>query len=704
MISRELNEVFQNAIDFAKEQKHEYLTIEHLFLSCINHPQGEEILTALQVDTKALKQELQQYILQNNYALPAPREPIETIALSRVLEKMMIHIQSSGKESATVGDFLVAIYSESETISEYLLAKYNINRVDILEVIAHTYETPKPQNTQEKKSALEQYCTHLNTVKHKIDPIIGRENEVERVFQILLRKKKNNPLLVGEAGVGKSAIVEGVVLQSDAYEVYSLDIAALMAGTKYRGEFEKRLKVVVDELKKIKNSVLFIDEIHTIVGSGATNGSSMDMSNLLKPALAKGEIKCIGATTYDEYRNYIQKDKALSRRFSKVDIKEPSYADTVKILEGIKPLYEAHHDIKYSENALKKAIDLSIKYIHDHFLPDKAIDIIDEAGAYYKSKNKKNINAKDIEKTVAKMLNLPEVKSDLEYLKNIESKLKQVIINQDDAIRELSNSIKKAHLHLNREKPIGSFIFVGPTGVGKTELSRRLAKLMDMHFLKFDMSEYMHSHTVSRLIGSPPGYVGYEEGGLLTEEIRKHPHSVVVFDEIEKADSSLINVFLQLLDNAKLTDNSGRVADFKNCIIIMTSNLGATSNESMGFISTQSKYENALKEFFSPEFINRVDAKITFNPLEFEHIKAIAKIELAKLEKNLNKVTIEVAEKALEHIATLGYDKNYGARELQRVIDEHIVTPLTDEVLFGKLKGGGKVNVDYDKVFIFTYA
>ena len=701
MISKELNQVFQSAIEFAKEHKHEYLTVEHLFLTCLEHKDGAAIFESLQVDIDALKKELLHYIMLHNSSLPATREPIETLTLSRVLEKMMVHIQSSGKESASVGDFLVALYGQEETITQYLFQKYNIERLDIIEVISHN-ELPKEQK-QSKKTALEQFCIHLNSIKEKIEPIIGREQEVARVFQVLQRKKKNNPLLVGEAGVGKSAIVEGVVYESDQYQIYSLDIAALMAGTKYRGEFEKRLKTVVTELQNIPDSVLFIDEIHTIVGSGATNGSSMDMSNLLKPALAKSQIKCIGATTYDEFRNHIQKDKALSRRFSKIDIKEPNYEDCVKILTGVKPLYEEHHGLKYSENALKKAIELSQKYIHDHFLPDKAIDIIDEAGAYYKQKQKQRINSKDIEKTVARILHLPEVKSDLEHLKDIEPTLKKQIINQDSAIATLTSAIKKSYLQLNRQKPIGSFIFVGPTGVGKTELSKHLASTLGMHFLKFDMSEYMHSHSLSRLIGSPPGYVGYEQGGLLTEEVRKHPHSVVLFDEIEKADGNLLNILLQLLDSATLTDNSGAIADFKNCIVIMTSNLGATDSESMGFANSGDRFDSALNEFFSPEFINRLDAKVSFNPLSLHDIEKITAIELQKIEKNLSKVTIKATKTALQQLAKLGYDKNYGARQLQRVIDTHIITPLTDEILFGKLKGGGSVTIGYRKDFTFTY-
>ncbi len=704
MISKELNEVFQSAIEFAKEYNHEYLTLEHLFLACLRHQQGVGIFESLQVDIESMKKELMHYVVAHNESLSAPKEPVETMALSRVLERMMIHIQSSGKENATVGDFIVAATSEEESISAYLLSKYAVDRLDILEVIAHDEPVVEvKEQKQEKKSPLEQFCTHLNKIKHKIDPIIGRESEVERVYQILERKKKNNPLLVGEAGVGKSAIVEGVVLQDDKYEIYSLDIAALMAGTKYRGEFEKRLKVVIEELKQIPNSVLFIDEIHTIVGSGATNGSSMDMSNLLKPALAKSEIKCIGATTYEEYRNYILKDKALSRRFSKVDIKEPGSGDTLKILTGLKPLYEKHHGVKYSQNALKQAIYLSKRYIHDHFLPDKAIDIIDEAGSLFKRKNKTHINSKDIEKVVAKMLNLTGIKSDKEHLKNLENHLKARIINQDDAIKVLTRAIKRSHLKLDREKPMGSFMFVGPTGVGKTELSKQLAKELDMHFLKFDMSEYMHSHTVSRLVGSPPGYVGYEEGGLLTEQIRKHPHSVVVFDEIEKADSSLINIFLQLLDSAQLTDNSGHVADFKNCIVIMTSNLGANDSEAMGFVGGESRYESALKEYFSPEFLNRIETQVVFNQLDAKDMEKITKLELHELEQKLKNVTIDITPAALRELAKMGYDKRYGARNLQRTVDEKIVTVLTDEILFGKLQKGGTVKIGYNKGLTFRY-
>jgi ATP-dependent Clp protease ATP-binding subunit ClpA len=711
MISKDLNEIFKEAVKYAKAHRHEYLTVEHVFLAALLSPQGEQILKAAGADVEQMKARINQHLLSSLRPLPegVTREPFETVALSRVIEQMIRHAQNADKKEASVGDLLASIFHEEHSFAVALMNSQGINRLSILEVIS---EPKSETGTKEPGSEyLSQYTVNLveRAKAGKIDPVIGRDQEIERVMQILCRRKKNNPVLVGEPGVGKTAIAEGLALEiaegnvpdmlADT-ELFALDIGALIAGTKYRGDFEKRLKGVLHELEERKNAVLFIDEIHNLVGAGATNGGSMDASNLLKPALANGSLKCIGATTFDEYRNFFEKDRALSRRFAKVDVSEPSFEDTLKILKGLKHKYETHHSVRFSEKALKTAIDLSIKYMHERFLPDKAIDIIDEVGASFrlKARKRRNVNEKDIEEAVSRMLNLPPARvtsDDLATLKNLEATLKSRVIGQDRAVEEVAAAIKRSRAGLGApNKPVGSFLFAGPTGVGKTALAIELANALGIHFERFDMSEYMEKHAVSRLIGAPPGYVGYEQGGQLTEAIRKHPHTVLLLDEIEKAHPDLIQVLLQVMDNAMLTDNTGNRADFKNVIIIMTSNVGATEANVMGFgAKSEAKHDSAIKSAFTPEFRNRLDAIIRFDHLKLEHVKKIVDKFIDELNAQMadKKIVIKLSDAAKEYVAKEGYDEAMGARPLSRVIAEQIKAPLTEEILFGALKDGGEV-------------
>jgi ATP-dependent Clp protease ATP-binding subunit ClpA len=725
MISIQLNEVFQNSVTFAKEHKHEYLTIEHIFLSILNSQEGQDIFEALEVDRDILREEIAEHIIDNIPSLDEEIDPFETMALNSAISAMMSQIRSSGSKEATVGDMLVSIFAQKESYALQLMKREGIERLDILQLISHTDDGEYSENSSKKDddTALSKYTINLVELANsgKIDPIVGREDEIIRVMQTLCRRKKNNPLLVGEPGVGKTAIAEGLALkisQDDVPEVllnskvFSLDIGALIAGTKYRGDFEKRLKSVLKELMEIENSIIFIDEIHTIVGAGATGGGSMDASNLLKPALARGEIKCIGATTYAEYRNFFDKDKALSRRFAKIDIEEPSKEDTLKILYGIKDKYESHHKITFSDNSLIVAIDLSVKYMHDKFLPDKAMDIIDEAGASFMLQGKKDIeiDSNDIKNIVAKMLKLPSSVISMDNtskLKKLNKTLSSKIIGQDKAISSVVSAIKRSYAGLNGENtPIGSFLFVGPTGVGKTALSQEIANSMNIHFERLDMSEYMEKHTISRLIGSPPGYVGFEQGGLLTEIIKKHPHTLLLLDEIEKAHPDIMNILLQVMDGAKLTDNNGVVSDFKNVIVVMTSNIGTKEANVMGFEKNSSgKIDRALKDFFTPEFINRLSGLVEFNNLSLENILLIVDTEIEKLNILLKdkKIVVKVNKKAKEYIANEGYDDRYGARNIARVINSKIKEQLTDEILFGSLIKGGTVSVSFSKELIFKY-
>jgi len=722
MISVKLNKVFSKAMQFAKERKHEYITLEHILFSIINFDDGYKMLTALGANIDNMLKYINNYLNQHIPIIEDGVEPLETMPLSQAINEMMMHVNSSGKKEATIGDMLASIMLQEGSYAKAVLEQEGIDRLDILEYISHGNSLEDIDGfdlseLKEKKSEypnLEAYTIELINLANsgKIDEVIGREQEIDRVMQILCRRKKNNPLLVGEPGVGKTAIAEGLALKISKDDVpdvlkgsklFALDMGSLIAGTKYRGDFEKRLKGVISELKEVENSILFIDEIHTLVGAGSTNGGSMDASNLLKPALAKGELKCIGATTHSEFRNFFDKDKALSRRFGKVDIDEPSAEDTFKILKGLQKKYEEYHNIKFSNESLQSAIDLSVKYIHDRFLPDKAIDIIDDAGAHFmlRGKSGEEVKSKDIEDIVAKMLKLPPAtikKDDTTKLKNLDKNLTKYIVGQDKAIEILANSIKRSYAGLNNpDTPIGSFLFIGPTGVGKTALSKALADELGVHFERLDMSEYMEKHAVSRLIGAPPGYVGFEQGGLLTEMIKKHPHTVLLLDEIEKAHPDIMNILLQIMDGAKLTDNNGIVSDFKHVVLIMTSNLGTKEANVMGFNKDESsKSHKAVKEFFSSEFRNRLTKVVEFKKLSQDNLLVIVKIELKKLNRLLatKNIEIKLSQKALKEVANIAYN-GFGARDIARILDSKIKEKLTDEILFGSLKKGGKVSVGF---------
>ncbi|SHO80181.1 ATP-dependent Clp protease ATP-binding subunit ClpA [hydrothermal vent metagenome] len=715
MISIELNRVFKNSLDYAKEHNHEYITIEHIFLSILNSSEGREIFEALDVDVDTLREEMAEHIIDTLPTLENSIDPIETVSLSKAINSMMVHINSSSAKEASIADMLLAIFTQKNSFALLLMQREGVERLDILNLISHSTTRSEQKDESKNETNLDKYTIDLIALAQegKIDTVIGRDSEIERVMQTLCRRKKNNPLLVGEPGVGKTAIAEGLALQISLGEVpkvlkdaklFSLDIGALIAGSKYRGDFEKRLKGVLGELQDIPNSIIFIDEIHTIVGAGATGGGSMDASNLLKPALARGDIKSIGATTYAEYRNFFDKDKALSRRFAKVDVEEPSREDTLTILHGIKERYEEYHKIKFSDESLVSAVDLSIKYIHDKFLPDKAMDIIDEVGASFMLKGKENIEvtSTDIEDAISKILKVPSSVisiDDTSKLAKFSQKLEAKIIGQNHAIEDISVAIKRSYAGLNQEDtPIGSFLFVGPTGVGKTALSKEIANTLDIHFEKLDMSEYMEAHTVSRLVGAPPGYVGYEQGGLLTEVIKKYPHTVLLLDEIEKAHPDIMNILLQVMDGAKLTDNNGVVSDFKNVILIMTSNIGTKEASVMGFEKNEfHKTSKAIKEFFAPEFINRLNGVVEFNHLKLEDIITIVDVEIDKLNTLLSskKIEIKLNKKAKKYIAQEGYNNLYGARNIARVIDKEIKEKLSDEILFGALKSGGEVKVTF---------
>ncbi|MBE0514634.1 ATP-dependent Clp protease ATP-binding subunit ClpA [Sulfurimonas sp.] len=721
MISYTLNEVFQKSILYAKELRHEYITIEHVFYEILNSAEGAKIIFTCGGDVDKMRELMKNYIDSNINTLPQniEEEPFESIALSILIERMIKHIQGSGQQSADIGDLLVAIYDEVNSFAYALLRESHISRLDILETISHKNEK---ENLKEGDSYLEKYSINLlqKAKGGKIDPVIGRDDEIQRVTQILCRRKKNNPILVGEPGVGKTAIAEGLALNIVAVkvpaiiqntELYALDLGAMLAGTKYRGDFEKRLKGVMDELKSIPNAILFIDEIHTLIGAGATSGT-MDAANQLKPALASGELKCMGATTFAEYRNGFEKDKALSRRFSKVDINEPSAKTTYKILKGLKSKYEEHHNVTFTDRALKTAIDLSKRYITDKFLPDKAIDLIDETAASFHLKNKKKrvVGAADIENTISKIVGISSSKvtnNETLSLANLEENLRKKVIGQDKAVAEVVKAIKISKAGLTpQNKPIASFLFSGPTGVGKTELALSLSQTLGINFERFDMSEYMEKHAISRLVGAPPGYVGYEQGGLLTEAIKRHPYTVLLLDEIEKAHPDLVNILLQIMDNATLTDNNGYKANFQNVILIMTSNIGATARNVMGFNKDSSLSKNEeLKLFFTPEFRNRLDAVIEFSKLDIEVVKGIVGKFIGELNSDLKKkkITIALSPKAVEFIAESAYSPEMGARPIKRYIQDNIINKLSDEILFGKLKSGGNVNVSFNKKLILKF-
>ena len=731
MLDSELEKNLNDAFKLAHKKKHEFVTVEHLFLSLLDNNEALEVLNYCSVDVEALQKNLETYIAETTPVLSEEddQEIQPTLGFQRVLQRAVFHVQSSGKKEVDGANLLVAIFSEKESHSVYLLQQEGITRLDVVSFISHGKEDNEFEEeslAKDKKqkakdsSALEAFTLNLNqeAIDGKIDPLIGRKAEVERVIQILARRNKNNPLLVGESGVGKTAIAEGIaklIVENKVPDlvkestIYSLDMGALLAGTKYRGDFEKRLKLVLKELEEKGNSILFIDEIHTVIGAGATSGGVMDASNLLKPALAKSGLRFVGSTTYKEFRGIFEKDRALSRRFQKIEVLEPTVEETIKILKGLKSRFENHHNIKYTENSLKAAAELSSRYINDRYLPDKAIDVVDEAGAKQqllpKSKRKKTISEIDVEKIVASIARIPEKtvsSSDKVSLEKLEENLKRVIFGQDQAVGSLAASIKLSRAGLGLvEKPVGSFLFSGPTGVGKTELSKQLALIMGIEFIRFDMSEYMERHTVSRLIGAPPGYVGYDQGGLLTESVTKHPHSVILLDEMEKAHPEVFNILLQVMDHGTLTDNNGRKADFRNVVLVMTTNAGAhdMSRASMGFNDQDHTSDGAeiIKKTFSPEFRNRLDAIIPFNPLSIEVIKTVVDKFLVELQAQLDekKVQLEVSEKARDWIADKGYDKTMGARPMQRLIQENIKKPLAEELLFGQFSSkGGVVYVD----------
>ena len=735
MIDKELEQNLNDAFQLAHGQSHEFVTVEHLLLSLLDNSDALDLLQSNNIKTDTLKIDLEEFVGSTTPKIEKTddREIQPTLGFQRVLQRAVFHVQSSGKKEVKGSNIIVAIFSEKESHSVFLLEQQGLTRLDAVSYLSHGKQNDdfsedaefqgESETDTEQSSALSKYTVNLNQQSKDglIDPLIGRSEEVERVIQILARRSKNNPLLVGESGVGKTAIAEGLaklIIDRKVPEliedccIYSLDMGALLAGTKYRGDFEERLKQVLKELDEDKNAILFIDEIHTIIGAGATSGGVMDASNLLKPSLAKGGLKFVGSTTYKEFRGIFEKDRALSRRFQKVDVSEPSVDETYSILKGLKTRFEEHHKIRYTDNALKAAAELSSKHINERFLPDKAIDVVDEAGAKQsllpKSKKKKTISETDVEKIVASMARIP-VKtvssSDKVSLEKLEENLKRVIFGQNEAIETLGSTIKLARAGLRTEgKPVGSFLFSGPTGVGKTEVSKQLASIMGIEFVRFDMSEYMERHTVSRLIGAPPGYVGYDQGGLLTESVTKHPHSVILLDEIEKAHPEVFNILLQVMDHGSLTDNNGRKADFRNAVVIMTTNAGAQdmSRASMGFQSQDhsSDASEMIKKTFSPEFRNRLDGIIQFNPLPLEVIKTVVDKFLVELQVQLDeqKVQIEVSDKAREWLVENGYDKNMGARPMQRLIQDTIKKELAEQILFGDLsKNGGIAYVDLKK-------
>ncbi len=743
--STTLEQAIHAALANANARRHELATLEHLLLALIDEPDAQKVMKACSVDIEILRETLVKFIDDDLSTLETDvegSEAVPTAAFQRVIQRAAIHVQSSGRTEVTGANVLVAIFAERESNAAYFLQEQDMTRYDAVNFIAHgvakdpSYGEARPVQGAEdeeneaqsmqggdvegeaKESALSKYCVDLNAkaIKGDVDPLIGRSHEVERCIQVLCRRRKNNPLLVGDPGVGKTAIAEGLakkIVEGETPEVllgatiFSLDMGALLAGTRYRGDFEERLKAVVKELEDHPDAVLFIDEIHTVIGAGATSGGAMDASNLLKPALQGGGLRCMGSTTYKEYRQHFEKDRALSRRFQKIDVTEPSVEDAVKILKGLKPYFEEHHSVKYTADAIKTAVDLSARYINDRKLPDKAIDVIDEAGAAQhlvaESKRRKTIGTKEIEDVVAKIARIPPKnvsKDDAEVLKDLEVSLKRVVFGQDNAIEALSSAIKLARAGLREpEKPIGNYLFAGPTGVGKTEVAKQLADTLGVELIRFDMSEYMEKHAVSRLIGAPPGYVGFDQGGLLTDGVDQHPHCVLLLDEIEKAHPDVFNILLQVMDHGTLTDHNGRSVDFRNVVLIMTSNAGAAeqAKAAIGFGRDRREGEDtaAIERTFTPEFRNRLDAVISFGALPKDVILQVVEKFVLQLEAQLmdRNVTIELTKPAAEWLADKGYDDRMGARPLGRVIQEHIKKPLAEELLFGKLAKGGNVQV-----------
>ncbi|MGY6411783.1 MAG: ATP-dependent Clp protease ATP-binding subunit ClpA [Alkalilacustris sp.] len=740
--SSTLEQAIHGALALANARRHELATLEHLLLSLIDEPDASKVLRACNVEVDQLRKTLVEFIdddLSNLVTDIEGSEAVPTAAFQRVIQRAAIHVQSSGRSEVTGANVLVAIFAERESNAAYFLQEQDMTRYDAVNFIAHgvaknpnfsearpvtgAQEEQKEAQSQEtaenRDSALAKYCVDLNakSVKGDIDPLIGRVAEVERCIQVLCRRRKNNPLLVGDPGVGKTAIAEGLALKIVRGEtpdvlagatIYSLDMGALLAGTRYRGDFEERLKAVVKELEEHPDAILFIDEIHTVIGAGATSGGAMDASNLLKPALQGGKLRCMGSTTYKEYRQHFEKDRALSRRFQKIDVNEPTVDDAVKIVMGLKPYFEKHHDIRYTNDAIKSAVELSARYINDRKLPDKAIDVIDEAGAAQhlvaESKRRKTISPKEIEAVVAKIARIPPknvTKDDAEVLRNLEADLKRAVFGQDAAVEALSAAIKLSRAGLREpEKPVGNYLFAGPTGVGKTEVAKQLAATLGVELLRFDMSEYMEKHAVSRLIGAPPGYVGFDQGGLLTDGVDQHPHCVLLLDEIEKAHPDVYNILLQVMDHGSLTDHNGRKVNFRNVILIMTSNAGAAeqAKAAIGFGRDRREGEDtaAIERTFTPEFRNRLDAVISFAPLPKEVILRVVEKFVLQLEAQLmdRNVTIELTPAAAQWLGDKGYDDKMGARPLARVIQEHVKKPLAEELLFGRLMKGGVVRVD----------
>ena len=737
MLSSNLEQSLHRALALANERHHEYATLEHLLLALTEDQDAVAVLRACGIDMDELRRDLSNYIDEELSSLITNRseEAKPTAGFQRVLQRAAIHVQSSGREEVTGANVLVAVFSERESNAVYYLQQQEMTRLDAVNYISHGIAKVPGHETsgtvsgvdededadsvvKKGKEALNAYCIDLNQKARdgRIDPLIGREHEVDRTIQILARRRKNNPLYVGEPGVGKTAIAEGLakrIVDGEVPEVladaniFTLDMGALLAGTRYRGDFEERLKAVMSEIELIDGAILFIDEIHTIIGAGATSGGAMDAANLLKPALAGGKLRCIGSTTYKEYRNYFEKDRALTRRFQKIDVNEPSVEDSVKILRGLKPYYEEHHDVRYTEQAIRTAVELAARYIGDRKLPDSAIDVIDEVGAAQSllspSRRKKTVGVKDVEAVVAKIARIPPKsvsRDDRTALQNLDRDLKTMVFGQDQAISELSSAIKLARAGLRApEKPIGSYLFSGPTGVGKTEVARQLARSLGIELTRFDMSEYMERHSISRLIGAPPGYVGFDQGGLLTDAIDQHPHSVVLLDEIEKAHPDLFNILLQVMDHGKLTDHNGKAIDCRNVILIMTTNAGAAdlAKPAIGFGSTKREGDDqeAINRMFSPEFRNRLDAVIGFKNLSPAVMNRVVDKFIMELEVQLDDrdVTIELDEEARKWLAERGYDESFGARPLARVIQDHVKKPLAEELLFGKLAKGGAVKV-----------
>lgn len=742
-LSRNLEETLHRALQHANNRSHEYATLEHLLLALIDDEDASTVMTACNVELDQLRDELETHIDEELSALqvddPA-HEARPTAGFQRVIQRAVIHVQSSGRQEVTGANVLVALFSERESHAVYFLQKQGMTRYDAVSFISHgvakkmgQMTPPVPPSgpqaegaTPSGPEALTAYCVNLNerAENGKIDPLIGREDEVERCVQVLCRRRKNNPLLVGDPGVGKTAIAEGLarrIVENEVPEIlresviYSLDMGTLLAGTRYRGDFEERVKAVIKELEKMDHAILFIDEIHTVIGAGATSGGAMDASNLLKPALQAGVLKCMGSTTFKEYKQHFEKDRALSRRFQKIDISEPSVSDSIKILMGIKPYFEEHHNVSYTEEAVKAAVELADRHITDRKLPDKAIDVIDESGAAQRLKpedqRKKVIDVEEIEKVVSKIARIPSrqvSKDDSELLQSLPHDLRRVVFGQDEAIDALTSAIRLSRAGLREpNKPIGSYLFSGPTGVGKTEVAKQLASVLGLELLRFDMSEYMEKHTVSRLLGAPPGYVGYDQGGLLTDRVDQHPHSIVLLDEIEKAHPDIYNILLQVMDNGQLTEANGKTVDFRNVIVIMTTNAGAfeASQHGMGFGAATRKDEEqdkAIEKLFAPEFRNRLDAIIRFHGLTPDIIAMIVDKFVIELEGQLadRNVTIELSGAARKWLAEKGYDEKFGARPLSRTIQEYVKKPMAEELLFGELKYGGVVRVDVDPALL----